>query len=170
MTRSLMRVFVVVASSRCALSQAPPTATPRDVLAATLADMRGLGETIDSSRREDWSDAGTLLFSAAGRPVAVRPVESSTLVPARQHTSAGTVSVKRLRHRVPKAARNAYGKAGRLSRNAHVEQAAQELEKAIALDPDFAEAHRDLGVAYARLNRYPEAVAEFRSAMALDGK
>ena len=104
-----------------------------------------------------------LWFSLAGSPMLSRGGLDSA-PPPHERTSAETVSAKRLKHRPPKAAREAYTRAAR-SKNA--QKTSQELERAIALDPDFAEAHCNLGVAYARLNRYPEAAAEFRRAMEL---
>jgi len=59
------------------------------------------------------------------------------------------VSAKHLRHKVPKAAMKAYKNGEKLSRQHHPDKASQELEQAIAVDPDFSDAHGDLGVQYA---------------------
>jgi tetratricopeptide (TPR) repeat protein len=40
-------------------------------------------------------------------------------------------------------------------------------ERAVALAPDYAEAHNDLGVGFSRQNRLPEAMREFRRALAI---
>ncbi|MBZ5636542.1 MAG: tetratricopeptide repeat protein [Acidobacteriia bacterium] len=154
MTRTLLAVMPALLSSALVLpgwpQSSPPTA--QEVLSAALADMRGRKEIIDTSgtRNELW-------FSSMAAPMI-----STVSVPVRQ--SPGTVSAKRLRHRPPKAARQAYDKAARIK---DAGKAALELEKAIALDSDFAEAHNDLGVVYTRLGRYPEAGAEFRRAIEL---
>jgi Flp pilus assembly protein TadD len=42
------------------------------------------------------------------------------------------------------------------------------LEKAVALDPEFTNAHGNLGAEYAVLHRYGEAAAELERAVALD--
>jgi Flp pilus assembly protein TadD len=76
----------------------------------------------------------------------------------------GIVSVKQLRHHVPKAARKAYEKAGR---TLDPGTAAAELENAVKIDPEFAEGHHALGVVYSRQRRLPEAVAEFRRTLEL---
>jgi tetratricopeptide (TPR) repeat protein len=161
MLRNLLRVIVVVFGSGFALPQTPSGPTAQDVIAGTLSDLRGRSEVTDQSRREDWSDPGTL-YSFFGGPVARSPMALDIPLPARERPSAGTVSARRLRHRPPKAARQAYEKG---IRNKDASKAAMELEKAIALDPDFGEAHADLGVAYSRQARYPEAAAEFRRAI-----
>jgi Flp pilus assembly protein TadD len=92
---------------------------------------------------------------------------SATPVPQPVHSSPGAVSAKRLRHHPPKTARKAYENAARLARKKNDGEAIQELQRAIAIDPDFAEAHGDLGVLYACLNRFPQAEAELRRAIEL---
>ncbi len=47
------------------------------------------------------------------------------------------------------------------------DEAAQQFGEAIAIDPDFAEAHHSLGIAYARQGRMDQAVAEVREALRL---
>src|SRR5690349_1731478 len=78
------------------------------------------------------------------------------------------VSARHLRHKVPKEAMKAYKNSERLSKRHRPDKAAEELERAIALDSEFSEAHGDLGVQYARLNRLSEAEVELRRALALD--
>ena len=46
--------------------------------------------------------------------------------------------------------------------------AIERLEAAVALDPDFPEAHHNLGVAYRRAGRRGDAVREFRRATGLE--
>ncbi len=170
MSRNISRAVLAILGAGFACPQTPATPTPREVLSSALSDMRGLRETVDSSgdpsRGEASSDRSVLWPSLAGSKTLSRgwlDKPDNTPLP-HERASAETVSAKRLKHRPPKAAREAYTRAAR-SKNA--QKAAQELERAIELDPDFAEAHCDLGVAYARLNRYPEAAAEFRRAMEL---
>jgi Flp pilus assembly protein TadD len=47
-------------------------------------------------------------------------------------------------------------------------EAAAEFEKAAAFDPEFSEAHGNLGVEYTAAGRLDEAVSEFHHALALD--
>ena len=160
MKLTILPVGIVLLSSALALPQAPGP-TPQEVLSRYLADLHGLSEAIDKPSPEDPTDRGALWFSV------VNGSRVSTAAVAAARREAGTVSAKRLRHRVPKAAKEAYEKADRLHRKRDFAKAAQELERAIALDPDFAEAHVDLGAAYAHLGRYPEAEMELRRAIQL---
>ena len=47
-------------------------------------------------------------------------------------------------------------------------RAAEEFERAVAADPEFARAYRGLGLEYAQLERYVEAEAELRRSLTLD--
>jgi Flp pilus assembly protein TadD len=79
-----------------------------------------------------------------------------------------SVTVARLRHKTPREALKAFARAEKLSRAGNKGAAADELEKAVARDPEFAEAHCNLGVQYAQLGRLQEAAGEFERAIALD--
>jgi tetratricopeptide (TPR) repeat protein len=48
--------------------------------------------------------------------------------------------------------------------------AVQHLQKALKADPQFVEAHNNLGASYMQLSRYQDAIGEFKAAIALDGK
>jgi Flp pilus assembly protein TadD len=48
-----------------------------------------------------------------------------------------------------------------------MQKSARNLERAIALDPEFGAAHCDLGYAYTRLGLLSQAAAEFRKAIEL---
>ena len=165
MTRIILRISLALLSSGLRLParpQAPSAPKAQEVIASTLADLRGVSETIETARPEDRMERTALWFSVLNNPTV-----SIARLPAKPRPSPGTISAKRLRHRPPKAARQAYEKAGKLSRGKHVAQAAKELEKAIAIDSDFAEAHGNLGVTYAQLHMYPEAAQEFRRTIEL---
>jgi Tfp pilus assembly protein PilF len=119
----------------------PQALTPRtaqDMLGATMADLRGISETVDRIGPENMS---------------------SFRVPPREPSAPGIVSAKQLRHRIPRPAQQLY-KAARGIQD--VTKAAIELEKATDIDPEFAEAHHALGVVYSRQGRYPDAAIEFR--------
>lgn len=144
MLRTVLCVSLALLSSDFGLrawpqASSPPTA--QSILEATLAEMRGISETIDR----------------------IVPESLSSRLPT-EPSSAGMVSAKWLRHRVPKAARRAYEAAGGIPDST---KAAIELENAIKIDPDFAEAHHALGVVYAHQNRNPEAAAQFRRTIEL---
>lgn len=82
--------------------------------------------------------------------------------------SGETTSVARLRHKPTKRALQAAVKAQRFSESHKYDRAAIEWKKAVDEDPDFSEAHTNLGAQYVRLQRLREAAEEFRKAIALD--
>jgi tetratricopeptide (TPR) repeat protein len=79
-----------------------------------------------------------------------------------------TVSVKRLRHHTPGKAWNAFFRSIKLAHDGAWQQGALELEKAVTIDPDFAEAHNNLGVCDVELKRFDSAAAELRRAIEID--
>ena len=164
MTRAIVRLSLVLLSSRLAFPQTASKPTPGEMLASSLADMHGLREAFDNFPEDRAVDLKALWFSVLNSPMASAGRPDGAGPSAQGPPPAVAVSAKRLRHRVPKAARKAYEKANKIK---DVQKEAQELEKAIAFDPDFEEAHSDLGVAYTFLGRYPEAAAEFRRAIEL---
>lgn len=80
----------------------------------------------------------------------------------------GTISIARLRHHPPRKARQAFLRGIKFSEAGAYPEAAAEFAKAAELDPDFSEAHGNLGVEYTWLKRYDDSVPEFRRAIALD--
>ena len=78
------------------------------------------------------------------------------------------MSVAQLKHKIPKEAMKSFKRGQDLADAGNNESAVQELEKAVALDPEFAEAHAALGVTYAHLTRFGEAEAELKRAIDLD--
>jgi len=80
----------------------------------------------------------------------------------------GTVSLARLRHKVPSAARKQFDKGLTDSQKGDSEAAIAHFEKALQIDPDYLEARNNLGTRLLRLGRFPQAVEEFERAFALD--
>jgi tetratricopeptide (TPR) repeat protein len=80
----------------------------------------------------------------------------------------GTISVARLRQEVPKEARRAFDRAAKLSSKRDYAGAALELEKAVALAPNFSEAHANLGAQHLRLLDLDRAIPELQRAAELD--
>jgi tetratricopeptide (TPR) repeat protein len=83
------------------------------------------------------------------------------------HGSAATVSLQQLQHKVPKQALKEFKKARTVSSKGDNETALDHLQNAVQLDPEFADAHNDLGVALARLGNTGEAVEQFQKAVSL---
>jgi tetratricopeptide (TPR) repeat protein len=154
--RSLIGLAVVVFTAGVGSSQRLEARTSQESVSATLADLQGLREMLNTPKTEQLRDARILW------PLMTYDSAFVTLPTAPPATSGPAVSVRRLRHRVPESANKAYQRAGKLARAHNAGGAAVELEAAIALDPEFAEAHAELGVQYAGLGRYREAEAEFQ--------
>lgn len=60
-----------------------------------------------------------------------------------------------------------FHKGERLAKNGQLDEAIAAFRQAIALQPDYAQAYQQLGLAYAGGNRYPEAVKAFKEAARL---
>ena|ERR1700682_3094866 len=79
-----------------------------------------------------------------------------------------TVSVTRLRHHTPPKAWAAFLRSVKLAHDGAWQKCAVELEKAVTIDPSFAEAHNNLGVCDVELKRFESAAGELRRAVELD--
>jgi len=66
------------------------------------------------------------------------------------------------------AARQIYGIGARLLRAKRFDEAAAAFEAALALEPDYADAHNDLGITHQRSGRVEEAMAAYRRAAAIN--
>ena len=82
--------------------------------------------------------------------------------------SSGPISVLRLTHKVPKSARDAFGRATEFDRKKEHAKAIRELEQAVALDPAFADAYNNLGVQHFLLNEFIETEKALKRALELD--
>lgn len=82
--------------------------------------------------------------------------------------TSGPVSLARLRHKVPKSANKEFKAARRAQRAGDNAEAVKRLNRAIADDPAFADAHNDLGALYVGMKRYGDALRELDAALALD--
>jgi tetratricopeptide (TPR) repeat protein len=132
--------------------------TATEVQAALMKDMRG-------------SDPPELVLPAQEHEPtanAASAVDLLPLPPGPVRAAAGAVSVAALLHKIPKEAEKAFGGGLKRSRDGQHEAAARELEKAIKIDPDFAEAHANLGVQYFILGRYAAAGVAMRRAVELN--
>jgi Flp pilus assembly protein TadD len=68
---------------------------------------------------------------------------------------------------VPKEAKKAYERANKAARSNQLAKAISELERAVALDTEFGEAHTDLGARYAQSGRYQDAERETQRAITI---
>lgn len=140
--------------------------TPAEIIAAMDADLHGRAEAMygsDSAAMRNALVNGT----PADKNRAIR--DSLHLPdPPRQQISPGTVSAAALRHVVPKAAFKDLERARKLYKSGKSSDAARALEKALALDPDFADAQENLGALYLKLGRPGEAEPHTRRAIELN--
>jgi tetratricopeptide (TPR) repeat protein len=79
-----------------------------------------------------------------------------------------TVSVYQLQHRPPTKAVQAAGKAEKFSEQHQYEKAAEELQKAVTIDPGYTIAYNNLGVQWMRLGQNQKAADAFAKAAELD--
>jgi tetratricopeptide (TPR) repeat protein len=85
----------------------------------------------------------------------------------RERPPAGPVSVTQLQHPPARKAFGALVAAQRLSEAGQFQKAAAELEKAIRISPEYAEAYTNLAAQHARMGRYAEAIGDATRAMEL---
>jgi tetratricopeptide (TPR) repeat protein len=80
----------------------------------------------------------------------------------------GTISIKRLNHKIPGKAAKEYEKGSHLRETRKLEGALSHFQKALQIDPEFVEAANDIGVTYADLNRPADAQAAFEKTIKID--
>lgn len=82
------------------------------------------------------------------------------LRPKSERPPSGPVSLARLQHPPTRKAFSAFAAAQKLSEAGDYRHAAEELERAIAISPDYADAYTNLAVQHMRLGEYQRAVDE----------
>ncbi len=88
---------------------------------------------------------------------------------ARKPSAPGTISVTQLRHPPARKAFQAVVSAQRFSESGQTEKAVEELEKAIRISPEYADAYNNLAVQYMRMGRFAESCGELARAIAIAG-
>jgi tetratricopeptide (TPR) repeat protein len=81
----------------------------------------------------------------------------------------GSVSVTQLRHPPSHKAFQAVASAQRFSQSGQTEKAVEELEKAIRISPEYADAYNNLAVQHMRMGRFEEAAGELAHAIEITG-
>jgi tetratricopeptide (TPR) repeat protein len=81
----------------------------------------------------------------------------------------GTISVTQLQHPPARKAVQAARSAQRFASAGNTEKAVEELEKAIRISPEYADAYNNLAVENMRRGRFAEAAGELERALALAG-
>jgi len=93
----------------------------------------------------------------------------SVLLPApdKKPSAPGTISVTQLRHPPDRKAFQAVAAAQRFSASGQTEKAVEQLEKAIRISPEYAEAYNNRGNAYQNKGQYDAAIRDYDRAIAL---
>ncbi len=126
-------------------------------------------EQLRSAWEKDWTKVSEVPFDLLEECDAlVGPALECNQPAPREQRRAGLVSAAHLKHKVPREATKAFQRALALSHAGEHRKAEEELERAIHLDPDFAEAHANLAIEYASTGSYPLAEAHFRRSIELD--
>jgi hypothetical protein len=114
--------------------------------------------------------AGELVFQQI---VMVRPFSGPLVLhlpPSKRATAGGgTVSLRQLQHPPAPKAMRAFVSARKFSESGNLDRAAGELEKAIQISPEYADAYLNLGVLHLRMGRYEQAIGELRQAIRIGG-
>lgn len=87
--------------------------------------------------------------------------------PNANRSSGSVISLQQLSHKVPAPARKAFNKGEHAIGKGNLPQAQSSFEEAVSIDPEFADAHNELGCVYLRLNHLPEAAEQFQKAIDL---
>jgi tetratricopeptide (TPR) repeat protein len=156
-----MACLMALCTQRTGAGQPNENPTPQQMVADTLADLRGLEETLVGPVPRDARERGALWS------LVIRDPANSPPPVSRPATNPGVTSVRSLRHKVPKEAKKAYERANKAARSNQLTKTIGELERAVALDPEFGEAHTDLGARYAQSGRYQDAERETQRALTL---
>jgi tetratricopeptide (TPR) repeat protein len=88
---------------------------------------------------------------------------------ARSPSAPGTVSVTQLQHPPARKALQAAVAAQRFASAGNTQKAVEELEKAIRISPEYADAYNNLAVENMRMGRFLEAAGELDRALAIAG-
>jgi Flp pilus assembly protein TadD len=91
---------------------------------------------------------------------------SESAIAPRVAPLAETISVHELL--IPAGAVKEFRRSLKAVHSGDFQSAAEHLQKAIRIDPNFMQAHNNLGASYMQLNQYESAVSEFQRAIALD--
>jgi len=89
--------------------------------------------------------------------------------PRRAPSAPGTISITQLRHPPDRKAIQSFAAAQKFAASGNPEKAAEELQKAVSISPEFADAYTNLAAQHMRLHRFQEAVDEMNRAIAIAG-
>jgi hypothetical protein len=105
------------------------------------------------------------------QPIETAPAEPGGSAPpaaAKSVPMGDTISVRNLQ--LPAGALKEFRRSEKCVGSGDFPGAVQHLQKALKADPQFVEAHNNLGASYLQLSRYQDAIGEFEAAVALNEK
>jgi tetratricopeptide (TPR) repeat protein len=82
-------------------------------------------------------------------------------------STGGVVSLQQLRHKIPAKAMKEFHKGQDAANKGNQQEAVEYFRKALAIDPEFADAHNELGVAQSSRGELPQAAEQFQKAIDL---
>ena len=117
---------------------------------------------MDVNGRVVYDDTISLRRPTERLSIAVRSEEASPTM------RAAAISLQHLQHKVPGKARAEFKKGEYALKKRQTLQAVEHLKTAVTIDPAFADAHNDLGIAYLGLKEYTASAEQFQKVLALD--
>jgi tetratricopeptide (TPR) repeat protein len=125
-------------------------------------------EQLRAAWEKDWTKVGDVPFDLLAECDMPTDVDAECNQPARRQSGSALIFAPHMRHKVPKEAGKAFKRGLIVSHTGDHRAAAEEFERAIRLDPDFAEAYANAGIEYASTGSYRGAEARFKRAIELD--
>lgn len=89
---------------------------------------------------------------------------------SRRQKGGSTVSLAELRHKVPAKAQKEFAQAQKAWDNKDWTACLDHLKNAVAIDPQFIQAHRGMGIVYSRLRQPEKVISSFQEVLMLDPK
>jgi tetratricopeptide (TPR) repeat protein len=86
----------------------------------------------------------------------------------KERPASGTISAKRLGHTVPDKARKEFDRSEKAMKQGDIEKSIAHLVAAVKIDPQYVEAHNNLGSRYLGKKDFPAAIRCFRAALEID--
>jgi tetratricopeptide (TPR) repeat protein len=87
--------------------------------------------------------------------------------PNASRAAGASISIRQLQHKVPPEALKAFTKGQSAAKKGNVQDAVEQFQAALRIDPEFAEAHNDLGAERAAQGDLSQAAEEFQKAVDL---
>ena len=108
-------------------------------------------------------------FTPNSGPFVLRLRDPASLGPlSNRPVNSRTVSARELLHPIPSKAAKEFRRSQKAQDAGDIQGSIKHLEKAIEIDPDYMEAHNNLGARFMALQQYDKSAAEFQKAVELE--